>query len=137
MVLSVRRRGRLEKGNPAKERSCPHVCKDCAEGTKGTLKKALSRREQLCITHPGQSKVHLHLCHPLPHTGSHPNTERDEAVRVMLVEAGPGSVAAAIRRVTAKPPLWEEVLCIWELGLIVAGFIMAQMELSLEKDGLF
>lgn len=81
--------------------------------------------------------MHLHLCHPLPHTGSHPDAKRDEAVRVMLVEAGPGSVTAAIRRVTAKPPLWEEVLSICELGLIVAGFIMAQMELSLEKDGLF
>lgn len=92
------------------------------------------RLDLVMLHQPGQSKVHLHLCHPLPHTGSHPDAERDEAVRVMLVEARPGSVAAAIRRVTAKPPLWEEVLCICELGLIVAGFIMAQMELSLLRE---
>ena len=84
------------------------------------------------ISHPGQSKIHLHLRHPLPHTGSHPHTKRDEAVRVMCVEAGRRSAAVNAGRLCSQPPLWEEILCSYKLCLIVTGCVVTQMKLSLE-----
>ncbi len=86
----------------------------------------------LYVTHPGQSKVHLHLCHPLPHTGSHPDAKGDEAVRVMLEEAGRRPATATGGRLSTEPPLRDEALCVYKLCLIVTGCVMTQMELSLK-----
>lgn len=92
----------------------------------------LGTRVPLSVTHPGQSKVHLHLRHPLPNAGPHPDPERDEAVRVVLVEAGHGSVPAAARRLRALPPLRDEALRVLKLGRVMAGGVVAQMEQSLK-----
>lgn len=87
---------------------------------------------RLYVTHPGQSKVHLHLRHPLPHTGSHPDTEGDEAVRVMLVEAGRRPATVTGGSLSTEPPLRDEALCVYKLCLIMTGYVMTQMELSLK-----
>lgn len=77
-------------------------------------------------THPGQSEVHLHLRHPLPHTGPHADTEWDEAVRVV-------SVVAAAGRHVAEPPIRDEALRVDKLHLIVTGCVVTQVELSLKR----
>lgn len=83
------------------------------------------------FTHPGQSKVHLHLSQPLPHTGPHPNTKRDEAVRVVLIETRCGSAAVAAGRLYVQPSLRDKVLRVSELCLFVTGGVVTQVELSL------
>lgn len=84
-------------------------------------------------THPGESKKHLHLCHPPPHAGSHAHAKRDEAVGVVLVEAGRGPVAVAAGCFHLKPSLRDELLWVFELRLVVAGRVVAQVELSLQS----
>lgn len=83
------------------------------------------------VTHPGQSKVHLHLRHPLPQAGSHPNTKRDEAVRVVLVETGRRLAAAAAGLLGAQPTLRDKALCLVKLCLVVTDDVVTQMEQSL------
>lgn len=80
-------------------------------------------------THPGQSEVHLHLRHPLPHAAPHADTERDEAVRVV-------SVVAAAGRHVAEPPVRDEALRVDKLRLIVTGCVVTQVELSLKRKTL-
>lgn len=84
------------------------------------------------VTHPGQSKVHLHLRQSLPHTGSHPDTEGDEAVRVMLVGARRRPDAATAGHLRTEPPLGEEELCVYKLCFTVTGCVMTKVELSLK-----
>lgn len=92
----------------------------------------------LIVLHdPGQSKVHLHLRQSLPHTGSHPDTEGDEAVRVMLVGARRRPAAATAGRLRTEPPLGEEELCVYKLCFIVTGCVMTKVELSLLWEPVF
>lgn len=79
-------------------------------------------------THPGQSKVHLHLCQPFPHAGTHTHTERDEAVGVVLVVVGGG-------RAAAEPTLRDEEPRVHKLCLVVADGVVTQVELGLERRG--
>lgn len=100
---------------------------DCAAEEKGKV----TNDTILLVTHPGEGEVHLHLRHPLPHAGSHPDAEGDEAVRVVLVHRPVSAVATIVR---AQPALGDEVLRVNELGLIVTDGVMTQMELSLEGE---
>lgn len=84
----------------------------------------------LVVLHqPAQSEVHLHLRHPLPHAGSHAHAERDEAVRMVLVETG-----RRFGLVVTEPTLREEALRVDELGLVVTGDVVTQVELSLRRQ---
>lgn len=77
------------------------------------------------LTHPGQSKVHLHLRHPLSHAGPNADAERDEAVRVVLE-------GARRRLLRTQPALRDKALGVDKLGLVVAHGVVAQVEESLE-----
>lgn len=83
---------------------------------------------EVCLTHPGENKVHLHLRHPLPHAGAHAHAKGNEAVRVMLPQTAAG-------RLGAEPPLRDEDLRVGKLGLIMKDRVMTQVELSLKKRG--
>lgn len=71
--------------------------------------------------------MHLHLGQPPPHAPPYSHTERDEAVRVVPVEA-------ASRPLGAEPPVGDEGLRVLKLGLVVQDDVMTQMEQSLKRE---
>lgn len=98
-----------------------------------SFKAESESQSRLVVTHPGQGEIHLHLRHPLPHARSHADTKRDEAVRLVPVQARCRPCRGVTGHPRAEPALRDELLCIRELCLVMADCKMTQMELSLKR----
>lgn len=84
-------------------------------------------QEQRAVSHPGQSEVHLQLCHPLPNAGPHAHPKRDEAVGVVLVVAAAG-------RAASQPALGHELVRVHKLRLVAGDCVVTKMVQSLKRQ---